>query len=37
MSGGRAVSACYGNQVEDSNIMAQNPCINIINQGRKKF
>jgi len=36
MSSGRAVSACYGNQVEDSNIMAQDP-YTIIIQGRKKF
>ena len=35
ISSGRAVPACYGYQVEDSNIMAQNPYTNIINQERK--
>ena len=35
MSRGRTDPACYGNQVKDSNIMAQNPYTNIINQGRE--
>jgi hypothetical protein len=37
MPTGRAVSACYGKQGEVSNIMAQNPQTNIINQWRIKF
>jgi len=34
MSSGRAVPACYGNQVEYCNIMAQSTSTSIINQGK---
>ena len=37
VSSGRAVSACYEKQGDVSNIMAQNPQTNIINEGRTKF